>query len=128
MIAFTDSVIAVNNRYEKLKSFMVSQGIIKNGGIKNINPIKTKVEENLEGKEFYSVQLGAFMSPVPNSKFPNANDIYNVKNEDDIFIYLSGEYKNLNDAINEKNKLINKGGSSLYVVKVIDRRKVIIVE
>jgi len=126
--ALTDSINASDKRYEDLKSFMVSQGIIKNGGVKKTTPITTNVEQNLEGKEFYSVQLGVFIAPVPDSRFSNAKDIYNIKNEDGIFLYLSGEYQNLNDAIREKNNLIGKGENNLYVVKVIDRRKVVLVE
>ena len=73
-------------------------------------------------------QTSTVNAPVPKSKFPNAKDIYHVKNEDGIFLYLSGEYKNLNDAIVEKNMLTEKGENNIYVVKVIDRRKVEIVE
>jgi len=124
---YTDQINALISKNEALNSFMVSQGIIKNKDTKTIT-FKSNVEEKLEGIEFYSLQLGAFITPVPKSKFPNAKDIYHVKNEDGIFLYLSGEYKNLNDAIVEKNMLTEKGENNIYVVKVIDRRKVELVE
>ena len=57
-----------------------------------------------------------------------AVDVYHIVNEEGIYIYLSGEFNKLNDAIIEKNKLSKKGQNSIYVVKVIDRRKVVLIK
>ncbi len=78
--------------------------------------------------EFFSVQLGAFLSEISTSKFEKAESIYHIINEEEIYIYLSGEFKELNNAILEKNKLKRKGEQNIYVVKVIDKRKVVIIE
>ena len=43
-------------------------------------------------------------------------------------MYLSGEFEELNDAIMEKYKLANKASPNIYVVKVIDNRKIVVVE
>jgi len=78
--------------------------------------------------EFFSVQLGAFLSEISTSRFEKAESIYHIINEEEIYIYLSGEFKELNNAILEKNKLKRKGEQNIYVVKVIDKRKVVIIE
>ena len=85
--------------------------------------------------EFFSIHLGAFIAEIPvsntpldNAVFGDAKDVYHIINKEGIFIYLSGEFKELSDAVIEKYRLSKKGPRSVYVVKVIDRRKVIIVE
>jgi len=79
-------------------------------------------------KEFYSVQLGAFIAEIPTSQFDNAKNVYHIVNEEEIYVYLSGEFDELNDAVKEKYKLAEKGQRSIYVVKVIDNRKIVLVE
>ena len=85
--------------------------------------------------EFFSIHLGAFIAEIPvsntpldNAVFGDAKDVYHIINKEGIFIYLSGEFKELSNAVIEKYRLSKKGQRSVYVVKVIDRRKVIIVE
>ena len=85
--------------------------------------------------EFFSIHLGAFIAeiavsntPLDNAVFRDARDVYHIINKEGIFIYLSGEFKELSDAVIEKYRLSKKGQRSVYVVKVIDRRTVIIVE
>ena len=85
--------------------------------------------------EFFSIHLGAFIAEIPvsntpldNAVFRDAKDVYHIINKEGIFIYLSGEFKELSDAVIEKYRLSKKGQRSVYVVKVIDRRKVVIVE
>jgi hypothetical protein len=74
------------------------------------------------------VQLGAFITEISTSDFSKAENVYHIINEEEIYVYLSGEFNELNDAVIEKYKLSKKGQRSIYVVKVIDRRKVVIVE
>ncbi len=78
--------------------------------------------------EFYSVQLGAFIVEIPTSQFGKAENVYHIVNEEEIYVYLSGEFETLNDAVIEKYKLAKKGQRSIYVVKVIDNRKIVLVE
>jgi len=78
--------------------------------------------------EFFSVQLGAFIAELPSRKFAIAENVYHIVNEEEIYVYLSGEFNDLNDAVLEKIKLKNKGKKNIYVVKVIDKRKIEIVE
>ena len=85
-------------------------------------------KEKPKPKEFYSVQLGAFITEISTSEFSKAENVYHIINEEEIYVYLSGEFNELNDAVMEKYKLSKKGQRSIYVVKVIDRRKVVIVE
>ena len=85
-------------------------------------------KEKPKPKEFYSVQLGAFITEISTSEFSKAENVYHIVNEEEIYVYLSGEFNELNDAVIEKYKLSKKGQRSIYVVKVIDRRKVVIVE
>ena len=85
-------------------------------------------KEKPKPKEFYSVQLGAFITEISTSEFSKAENVYHIINEEEIYVYLSGEFNELNDAVIEKYKLSKKGQRSIYVVKVIDRRKVVIVE
>ena len=58
--------------------------------------------------EFFSVQLGAFMAELPSRKFAIAENVYHIVNEERTFVYLSGEFNELNDAVLEKRKLKNK--------------------
>lgn len=81
-----------------------------------------------EPKEFYSVQLGAFIAEIPTSKFDNTENVYHIVNEEEIYVYLSGEFDELNDAVKEKYKLVEKGQRSIYVVRVIDNRKIVLIE
>ena len=74
------------------------------------------------------MQLGAFITEISTSDFSKAENVYHIINEEEIYVYLSGEFNELNDAVIEKYRLSKKGPRSVYVVKVIDRRKVIIVE
>ena len=85
-------------------------------------------KEKPKPNEFFSVQLGAFIAELPSSKFGIAENVYHIVNEEEIYVYLSGEFKDLNDAVLEKIKLKNKGQKNIYVVKVIDKRKIVIVE
>ena len=78
--------------------------------------------------KFFSVQLGAFLSEISISEFEEVENIYHIINEEEIYVYLSGEFKELNNAILEKNKLKKKRKHSIYVVKVIDKREVVIIE
>ena len=52
----------------------------------------------------------------------------NIVNEEEIYVYLSGEFDELNDAVKEKYKLVEKGQRSIYVVRVIDNRKIVLIE
>ena len=74
------------------------------------------------------MQLGAFKAELPSSKFAIAENVYHILNEEKIYVFLSGEFNELNDAVLEKRKLKNKGQKNIYVVKVIDKRKIVIVE
>ena len=85
-------------------------------------------KEKPKANEFFSVQLGAFIGELPSSKFAIAENVYHIVNEEEIYVYLSGEFNELNDAVLEKRKLNNKGQKNIYVVKVIDKRKIVIVE
>ena len=85
-------------------------------------------KEKPKPNKFFSVQLGAFISELPSSKFAIAENVYRIVNEEEIYVYLSGEFNELNDAVLEKRKLKNKGQKNIYVVKVIDKRKIVIVE
>ena len=85
-------------------------------------------KEKPKPKEFYSVQLGAFITEISTSEFSKTENVYHIINEEEIYVYLSGEFNELNDAVIEKYKLSKKEQRNIYVVKVIDRRKVVIVE
>ena len=85
-------------------------------------------KEKPKPNEFFSVQLGAFIAELPSSKFAIAENVYRIVNEEEIYVYLSGEFNELNDAVLEKRKLKNKGQKNIYVVKVIDKREIVIVE
>ena len=85
-------------------------------------------KEKPKPNEFFSVQLGAFIAELPSSKLAIAENVYRIVNEEEIYVYLSGEFNELNDAVLEKRKLNNKGQKNIYVVKVIDKRKIVIVE
>ena len=85
-------------------------------------------KEKPKPNEFFSVQLGAFIAELPSSKFAIAENVFHIVNEEEIYVYLSGEFNELNDAVLEKRNLKNKGQKNIYVVKVIDKRKIVIVE
>ena len=85
-------------------------------------------KEEPKPNEFFSVQLGAFMAELPSREFAIAENVYHIVNEEKTFVYLSGKFNELNDAVLEKRKLKNKGQKNIYVVKVIDKRKIVIVE
>tara|TARA_E500000331_G_C17273023_1_gene720257 strand:+ start:984 stop:1385 length:402 start_codon:yes stop_codon:yes gene_type:complete len=87
----------------------------------------TQPKEEPKPKEFYSVQLGAYIAAITSSQFANAENVYHIINEEGIYVYLSGEFEQLNDAIKEKYKLSNSS-SNIYVVKVIDNRKIVVIE
>jgi len=101
---------------------------IKHAGIRVQIRYVPVPKEKPKPNEFFSVQLGAFIAELPSSKFAIAENVYHIVNEEEIYVYLSGEFKDLNDAVLEKIKLKNKGKKNIYVVKVIDKRKIEIVE
>ena len=101
---------------------------IRNSGTRVQIRYVPKPKEKPKPKEFYSVQLGAFITEISTSEFSKTENVYHIINEEEIYVYLSGEFNELNDAVIEKYKLSKKGQRSIYVVKVIDRRKVVIVE
>jgi len=88
---------------------------------------KQESKEEPKPIEFYSVQLGAYIAAIPSSQFANAENVYHIINEEGIYVYLSGEFEQLNDAIKEKYKLSNSS-NNIYVVKVIDNRKIVVIE
>ena len=55
-------------------------------------------KEEPKPNEFFSVQLGAFMAELPSRKFAIAENVYHIVNEERTFVYLSGEFNELNDA------------------------------
>jgi hypothetical protein len=85
-------------------------------------------KEEPKPDEFYSIQLSASIEKIPLNNFQLQNDVYHIVNEEKVYIYLSGEYHNLNDAITDKNKLNDKKGKNFFIVKVIDNRKIVLVE
>ena len=102
---------------------------IRNAGTRVQIRYVPKPKEKPKPKEFYSVQLGAFITEISTSEFSKAENVYHIINEEEIYVYLSGEYDELNDAVKEKYELAKKGDRrSIYVVKVIDNRKVVLVE
>ena len=85
-------------------------------------------KEKPKPNEFFSVQLGAFIAELPSSKFAIAENVYRIVNEEEIYVYLSGEFNELNDAISTKQWILDLEMENIYVVKVIDKRKIVIVE
>ena len=85
-------------------------------------------KEEPKPDEFYSIQLTASIEKIPLNNFQLYNDVYHIVNEEKVYIYLSGEYHNLNDAITEKNKINDKRVKNFFIVKVIDNRKIVLVE
>lgn len=101
---------------------------IRNSGTKVKILYVPPPKEDPKPKEFYSVQLGAFIGEMPTTHSKNTENVYHIVNEEGIYVYLSGEFEELNDAIMEKYKLANKASPNIYVVKVIDNRKIVVVE
>lgn len=101
---------------------------IRNAGTKVKILYVPPPKEEPQPKEFYSVQLGAFFQEIPDSNFDSADNVYHIVNEEEIYVYLSGEFDELNDAIRERSKLTKKGQSSIYVVRVIDKRTIVLIE
>ena len=85
-------------------------------------------KEEPKPDEFYSIQLTASIEKIPLNNFQLYKDVYYIVNEEKVYIYLSGEYHNLNDAITEKNKINDKRVKNFFIVKVIDNRKIVLVE
>ena len=100
---------------------------IRNAGTKVKILYVPQPKEEPKPIEFYSVQLGAYIAAIPSSQFANAENVYHIINEEGIYVYLSGEFEQLNDAIKEKYKLSNSS-NNIYVVKVIDNRKIVVIE
>ena len=108
---------------------------LRSAGIRVQIKYVPKPKPKSASNEFYSIHLGAFISEIPisytpldNAIFGDAKNVYHIINEEGIYVYLSGEFKELNGAILEKNKLKKEEGNNIYVVKVIDKRKVVIIE
>ena len=101
---------------------------IRNAGTKVKILYVPPPKEEPKPKEFYSVQLGAYIAAIPSSQFTNAENVYHIINEEEIYVYLSGEFEQLNDAIKEKYKLASNSRNNIYVVKVIDNRKIVVIE
>ena len=85
-------------------------------------------KETPKPKEFYSIQLGAYIAEIPINQFQNPENVYHIINEEEIYVYLSGEFNNLQNAVREKNMLAKKVNYKIYIVKVIDNRKIVVVE
>jgi len=85
-------------------------------------------KEEPKPNEFYSIQLSASIEKIPLDNFQLNNDVYYIVNEEKVYVYLTGEYDKLNDAISKKNILNDQRGKNFFIVKVIDNRKIVFVE
>ena len=54
--------------------------------------------------------------------------LYHIVNEEGVYIHLFGEFNELNDAISTKQWILDLEMENIYVVKVIDKRKIVIIE
>ena len=91
-------------------------------------------KEKPKPNEFFSIQLGAFIVPFFEIDSNHEKDVrlglYHIVNEEGVYIHLFGEFNELNDAISRKQWIldVDKEMKNIYVVKVIDKRKIEIVE
>ena len=127
-LILVSTLLAMNSNAQDITTESVAiLDSIRNTGTKVKILYVPQPKEEPKPIEFYSVQLGAYIAAIPSSQFANAENVYHIINEEEIYVYLSGEFEQLNDAIKEKYKLSNSS-NNIYVVKVIDNRKIVVIE
>ena len=127
-LILVSTLLAMNSNAQDITTESVAiLDSIRNTGTKVKILYVPQPKEEPKPIEFYSVQLGAYIAAIPSSQFANAENVYHIINEEGIYVYLSGEFEQLNDAIKEKYKLSNSS-NNIYVVKVIDNRKIVVIE
>ena len=127
-LILVSTLLAMNSNAQDITTESVAiLDSIRNTGTKVKILYVPQPKEEPKPIEFYSVQLGAYIAAISSSQFANAENVYHIINEEGIYVYLSGEFEQLNDAIKEKYKLSNSS-NNIYVVKVIDNRKIVVIE
>ena len=128
-LILVSTLLAMNSNAQDITTDSVAiLDSIRNAGTKVKILYVPPPKEEPKPKEFYSVQLGAYIATIPSNQFANAENVYHIINEEEIYVYLSGEFEQLNDAIKEKYKLTSNSSNNIYVVKVIDNRKIVVIE
>jgi hypothetical protein len=64
----------------------------------------------------YRVQLGAFKNKINRSAFSELPDAIELKTEDGLYKYLTGSYKNIDDAMKQKKVVGRLGFNDAFVV------------
>ncbi|NTW31377.1 MAG: hypothetical protein HGB12_01885 [Bacteroidetes bacterium] len=91
-------------------------------GISNVPSVT-----NIKGLIF-SVQVGAYTKPVTAEQLYNAPSLYEEVLPNGTHRYLSGTYTSLQEAIDAKNDIRNKGSKDAFVVAYSNGKKITIAE
>jgi len=72
----------------------------------------------------FRVQIGAYSKKLSKTVFKNAGQIIEMKTEDGLYKYASGGFSNLQDAMKQRNELVNKGYKGAFVVAYKNNKRV----
>jgi hypothetical protein len=77
---------------------------------------------------YYSVQVGVFARTITPSKLFNIEPLYYEKTPSGNYRYTTGVYNKLNDAINAKHTIVNRGVNDAFVVAFYKGKKITVTE
>lgn len=73
--------------------------------------------ESLISKDvIYRVQIGAFKNPISKNVFEGVNDLIELQGDDGLTRYLTGSYRNIQDAANRKIDVLLEGFEGSFIV------------
>ena len=111
--------ISLKKENNELRDIFVSKDFELND-VKSVKQSikKPKINKRLNNDKntIYTVQLGVFMQEQKSTKVNKIDNLW-YKEDDGVYIYYSGEYNSIKDAVKAKNRLSSLGFSNANVVK-----------
>jgi hypothetical protein len=93
-------------------------------GIKDAG-IKYNLPPGIDSKGVvFRVQLGAFSKKLSASVFKSAGQMIVLKTEDGLYKYVTGGFYTIQDALEERSRLVKKGYSTAFIVAYKDGKRV----
>lgn len=139
--AYVSGVFTSKDDAEKYQSELIAAGFPnakimlknKNGSLSDptsqilseLSSTKSNGSPSIDTKGvLYRVQLGAYSKKLSPSVFKNAGPVIILKTENGLYKYVSGSYSTIQDALKQKDELINKGYNGAFVVAYKDNSRV----
>ena len=86
---------------------------------RNITPGMVKTPGNV-----FRVQLGAYRRPLSKNIFPEVNDLIEIRTEDGLYKYMTGNFKTIEGAAKHKASMLMKGYEGAFITAYKDGERV----